>query len=78
MKQDLLDDLRLCRDGDNTSSGDRGLVPRKRSFKEEVELWKGQRISLLLRRNTILGVWSSTSSCIGSLTCDGDDAQTSL
>ncbi len=41
MKQDLLGDLKLCRDGVNTSSGDRGLVPRKGNLKETVELWKG-------------------------------------
>jgi hypothetical protein len=64
MKQDLLGDLKLCRDGGNTSSGGRALVPRKGSLKEAVELRKGQRSSLLLQRNTILGARSSTSSCV--------------
>jgi hypothetical protein len=41
MKQDFLGDLKLCRDGGNTSSGGRVLVPRKRSLKETVDLWKG-------------------------------------
>ena len=64
MKQDFLGDLKLCRDDGNTSSGDRALVPRKRSLKEAVEVWKGQRSSLLLLRDTILGAQSSTSSCV--------------
>jgi hypothetical protein len=64
MKQDLMGDLKLCRDGDNTSSGGRVLVPRKRSFKEAVELRKGQRSSLLRWRNTILGSRSRTNSYI--------------
>jgi hypothetical protein len=64
MKQDFLGDLKLCRDDGNTSSGDRVLVPRKRSLKEAVELRKGQRSILLRRRNTILGSRSITSSCI--------------
>jgi hypothetical protein len=72
MNQDLLGDLKLCRDVDNTTSGDRVIVPSKRSLKESVELWKGQKSSLLMRRNTIMGARSGTSSC------DGDGAQTSL
>jgi hypothetical protein len=61
VKQDLLGDLKLRRDDSNTSSGDRGLVPH---LKEAVEMWKGQRNSLLLLRDTILGAQSSTNSCV--------------
>ena len=43
MKQDLLGDLKLCRDGRNTSIGGRALIPRKGSLKEAVELRKGER-----------------------------------
>ena len=64
MKQDLLGDLKLCRDGSNTSIGGRALIPRKGILKEAVELRKGERSSLLLLRDTILGAQSGTSSYI--------------
>ena len=53
MKQDLLGDLKLRRNGSNASVGGRTLIPREGSLKETVKPWKGERSSLLLLRNTI-------------------------
>ena len=64
MKQDLLGDLKLRRNGSNASVGGRTLIPREGSLKEEVKPWKGERSSLLLLRDTILGAQSSTRSYI--------------
>ena len=64
MKQDLLGDLKLRRNDSNASVGDRSLIPCEGSLKEVVKPRKGERSSLLLLRDTILGAQSSTSSCI--------------
>ena len=64
MKQDLFSDLKLRRNDSNTSVGGRPLIPRKGILMKAVELRDGERTSLLLLRDTILGAQSSTSSYI--------------
>jgi hypothetical protein len=64
MKQDLFSNLKLRRNGSNASVGGRALIPREGSLKEAVKPRKGERSSLLLLRDTILGAQSSTSSYI--------------
>ena len=64
MKQYLLGDLKLRRNGSNASVGGGALIPREGSLKEAVKPRKGERSSLLLLRDTILGAQSSTSSYI--------------
>ena len=60
MQKDLLIDLKLRRNDSNASVGDRALIPREGSLKEAVKPRKGERSSLLLLRDTILGAQSST------------------
>ena len=60
MQKDLLSDLKLRRNGSNASVGGRALIPREGSLKEAVKPRKGERSSLLLLRDTILGAQSST------------------
>ena len=64
MKQYLFGDLKLRRNGSNVSVGGGALIPREGSLREAVKPRKGERSSLLLLRDTILGAQSSTSSCI--------------
>jgi len=64
MKQDLFSDLKLRRNGSNTSIGGRALIPHKGSLMKAVELRDREKTSLLLLRDTILGAQSSTSSYI--------------
>ena len=64
MKQYLLGNLKLRRNDSNASVGGRALIPREGSLKEAVKPRKGERSSLLLLRDTILGAQSSTSSYI--------------
>ncbi len=61
MKQDLFSNLKLRRQGSNSSIGDRALIPDKVNLNETVKLrkWEGNRILKL--RDTILGVQSMTS-----------------
>ncbi len=47
MKQDLLGDLKLCRDGGNTSSGDRALVPHKKKSQRGLDAKTGLLTGLL-------------------------------
>ncbi len=62
MKQDLFSNLKLRRNVSNSIVGDRALIPREGSLKEVVKPRKGERSSLLLLGDTILGAHSSTSS----------------
>jgi hypothetical protein len=64
VKQDLFSNLKLRRNGSNASVGGRALIPREGSLKEAVKPRQGERSSLLLLRDTILGAQSSTSSYI--------------
>jgi hypothetical protein len=61
MNQDLFSNLKLRRNGNNASVGDRDLIPREGSLKEAVKSRKEERSSLLLLGDTILGTHSSTS-----------------
>jgi hypothetical protein len=62
MTQYLLGDLKLRWNGSNPNVGGGALILREGSLKEAVKLRKGERSSLLLLRNTILGAQSSTRS----------------
>jgi hypothetical protein len=62
MTQYLLGDLKLRWNDSNPSVGGGPLIPCEGSLKEAVKLRKGERSSLLLLRNTILGTQSSTRS----------------
>jgi hypothetical protein len=64
MKQDLFSNLKLRRNGSNASVGGRTLIPCEGNLKEAVKPRKGERNSLLLLRDTILGAQSSTGSYI--------------
>ena len=61
MKQDLFSNLKLRRNDSNISIGGRGLIPHKGILKEAVKLRKYESNSLLLLRDTILRVESTTS-----------------
>ncbi len=64
MTQYLLGDLKLRWNDSNPSVGGGALIPREGSLKEAVKLRKGERSSLLLLRNTILGAQSRTRSYV--------------
>jgi hypothetical protein len=54
----------LRRNVSNTSVGGGSLIPHEGSFKEAVKPRKGERISLLLLRDTILEAPSRTRSYV--------------
>ena len=64
MKQYLFGDLKLRRNVSNASVGDGALIPREGRLEEAVKPLKGERNSLLLLRDTILGAQSSTRSYV--------------